>query len=62
MAVHPAGTVVNATVTGEEHRSHACTKVGAGVPVHVPVFKVHVDPTVAVPDTVGATAFAGAPL
>ena len=60
IAVHPTGTVVNAVVTGAEHRNHACTKVGAGVPVHVPVDNVHVDPTAANPDTDGATVFIGA--
>jgi len=34
--------------------------VGVGDPVQVPVFTVHVDPTVAEPETVGATVFAGA--
>jgi hypothetical protein len=35
------------------------TNVGGGDPVHVPVFNVKVEPTVAEPDTVGATVFAG---
>ena len=44
-------------LTGAVQRNHAI--VNDGEPVHVPVSTVHVDPTVAPPDTVGATVFAG---
>jgi len=60
MAEHPAGTVANPALTGLVHRSQACTKVGAGDPVHVPTFNDQVDPTVSDPATEGSTVLAGA--
>jgi hypothetical protein len=39
---------------------HWYEKVGAGVPVHVPFVVVKVCPATAVPETTGATVFAGA--
>ena len=59
IATHPNGTVVKPDVTGCEHRNQ---KIAIdGEPVHVPVFTVHVAPTLAEPDTVGATVFTGTP-
>lgn len=57
--MQPGGTALNPALTGALHRSHACTKAGDGVPVQVPVFNVHVDPTEATPDTDGGAVFTG---
>ena len=51
---------MNAALTGPAQRNHACTNVGAGVPVHVPVDNVHVEPTATDPETDGANVFTGA--
>jgi hypothetical protein len=59
IAEHPGGTVVNAEFTGWLHRNQNTPIVGVGAPVQLPVFTVHVEPTVAPPDTVGATTLAG---
>ena len=59
MEVHPEGIVVQLAATGDVHRNHACTNVGAGSPVQLPRSSVHVAPTAADPLTVGAIVLTG---
>ena len=58
--VQPAGVVVKTVVMGEVHRSQARARFGVGLPRHVPMLRVQVEPTVATPETAGATVVVGA--
>jgi hypothetical protein len=61
IAEQPAGSTVNPLAMGWLHRNQKIVTVGDGVPVQVPVSSVHVDPTFAEPDTVGAVLSNGNP-
>src|SRR5690606_39057613 len=61
MAVQPVGAAAAALGTVAEHRYHAYDRVGAGAPDQVPSLTVRVAPTVASPETPGATEFVGVP-
>jgi hypothetical protein len=60
IAVHPAGTEVQAAGRGLLQRNQKGASDGAGVPDQVPVETIQVDPTAGEPVTVGATVSAGA--
>jgi hypothetical protein len=60
MVAQPVASVVRDVLCAVAHRTHVVLTVGAGEPAHAPATDERVEPTRAVPETVGDVVFDGA--